>query len=73
MTRNIHTTCLNAFLQVPRPKSKRNMRIEWKIIRGCFKNKKEKKHEEIEFHNSVKIELSLPFASCRKMLGKIPE
>ena len=27
--------------------------IEWKIFQGCFKNKKEKAHEEIEFHNSI--------------------
>ena len=53
----IHKSFLYACLQVSKPKSKKNRRIEWKIFQGCFKNKKErielKTHEEIKFHNSV--------------------
>ena len=39
-----------------------------KKFQGCFKNKKGKKtHEGIDFHNFL-----LSFASCRKVLGKMP-
>ena len=72
LTRKIHTTFLYAFLKVSKPKSKKNRRIEWKIVQGFFKNKKEKKHmKKLSFITQFKIELLLPFTGCRKMLGKV--
>ena len=34
--------------------------------------RKKKKHEEIEFHNSIQDWVLLPFTGCRKVLGKMP-
>ena len=53
-------------------KTNKNRRIVWKIFQGCFENKKGRKHEEIEFQNSIQIEFLLPFTGCRKVRGKMP-
>ena len=37
-----------------------------------FLKKAKTKHEQIEIHNLLKIELLLPFTGCRKVLGKMP-
>ena len=34
--------------------------------------RKKNTHEEIEFHNSIKIEFLLLFTGCRKVIGKMP-
>ena len=41
-------------------------------ISRVFQKKKQKKKQEIEFHNSFKIEFLLPFTGCIKVFGKIP-
>ena len=64
---------LYACLQVSETKSKKNRWTEWKIFRGNFKNKKEKKREENEFYNSIQDKFLLPFTGCRKVLRKMPD
>ena len=63
------------FVFVSKPKNKKNKWIEWKIFQGCFKNKKEKNHEEIEFHNSIQERVFTTFngCSCRKVLERMPK
>ena len=69
LTRKIHTTTfLYECLWVSKPKSKKNRSIEWKIVQGCFKNKKTK---EIEFHNSFKDYVFTTVYRLKIVLGKM--
>ena len=50
------------------------MQIKWKIFQGFSRTKKRKKHmKRLSFITQFKIEFFLPFTSCRKVLGKIPD
>ena len=58
---------------VSKPKSIKNRKIEWKILYGCFKKKKEKNHmKKLSFITQFEIEFLLQSTGCRKVLGKMP-
>ena len=63
--RSFSYTCLN----ISKSKSKSNRWIKWKIFQSCFKNKEQMKR--MGFITQLKIEFLLPFASCKKLVGKM--